>query len=274
MCQTWPWTPISANRALRVNATGRNFPPFTSGVVSFGGVTVASGFNTDSQGSFSVSFITLGGPGGPVEVKAQFSGSEATAPFFLGLQEVNVPFTLQGANSVPFHLFSVITEGTILAEVSWEGASEELDVSLTGRRRPHLADPPAPYAQAAGPSPVSLSHDVTEEDLNRGVGWRLIIKDTSGFGDAQGVIRLLTPVDPQLQPAFQQEKVALRSGEHWPGAELQDDFLAALPPAGLRFLVGPRSSLLATLEPITWPARAATSGDTSRLTSRSRTGYL
>ena len=143
-------------------------------------------------------------------------------------KETTSSFRIDGANSVPFELFSVLTAGTIQAEVNWTGASDNLSVVLTGRRRPHLPDPTAAYAEATGASPLVLSYDVSEEDLDRGVGWRLAIYDVHGAGDAEGAIRITTPYDAALEDTFEKEKVSLRSGDLWPSAELQAQFLDSL----------------------------------------------
>lgn len=129
-------------------------------------------------------------------------------------------FRIEQEHSVPFLLFNVITEGTVRAEVAWEGASE-LTVTLEGRRRPGLADPTAPYAEVAGASPLVLTYDVTTADLARGVGWRLILRDANRRFDALGTIDLTVPFDEGMDARFQQEKVSLRSGDLWPSSELQ-----------------------------------------------------
>jgi hypothetical protein len=77
-------------------------------------------------------------------------------------------------------------------------------------------------------SPLTISYKVTEEDLVRGVGWRLAIYDTDGSGDAQGTIHFIVPFDSALDAAFQQEKISLRSGEIWPSVELQTGFSSSL----------------------------------------------
>lgn len=82
-------------------------------------------------------------------------------------REWTTSFVVQGDHSVPFELFNVIATGTIQVEVSWVGDSDELQVELTGRRRPGLPDPAAPYAEGVGTSPLVLSYDVTGEDLAR-----------------------------------------------------------------------------------------------------------
>ena len=73
--------------------------------------------------------------------------SNNTAAVAANLTPPSVPktqdfsFVIDGPDSVPFELFSVLTPGVIDAEVSWSGASDNLSVELTGRRRPDLPDP-------------------------------------------------------------------------------------------------------------------------------------
>ncbi|KPJ57902.1 MAG: hypothetical protein AMS16_00420 [Planctomycetes bacterium DG_58] len=168
------------------------------------------------------------------------------SPLGRDTQELSSSFVIEGPNSVPFQLFNVISPGTIRAEIVWEGEIEELTVSLTGRRRPELSSPTALYATATGPSPIRLSYDVTEKDLARGVGWRLIISQRDGAGSAKGSVRILVPSDARLRRAFQREKVALRSGDLWPSATLQGRFmsdLAATTKKGLHAIISLKRAL-------------------------------
>lgn len=143
-------------------------------------------------------------------------------------KEYTSSFRIEGPNSVPFELFNVLKAGSIQVEVSWTGASETLKIELTGRRRPDLEDPAALYNEASGTSPLTLSYDVTDDDLARGVGWRLAIYDLHGSGDAEGTIRIRVPFDLELSKLFRREKISLRSGDLWPSNTLQAQFLASL----------------------------------------------
>jgi subtilisin family serine protease len=140
-------------------------------------------------------------------------------------------FLIDSPDTVAYDLFHVLQPGTISIEVNWTGASTDLMVELTGRRRPALADPTEPYAQATGTSPLSISYTATPDDLARGVGWRAVVRDPSGTGDAKGTLSITVPFSPTLEPMFQREKIALRSGDIWPSAALQKKFLGALPTA-------------------------------------------
>jgi len=155
-------------------------------------------------------------------------------------QRFTFSFAIDGPHSVFFRLFNVNTTAAIQIEATWQGTSPNLTLALTGRRRAELPDPTTAYASATGPSPLSLSYEVTEADLARGVAWRLVISDPAGLGQAQGTVTLTVPFDAALSLAFQREKVSLRSGDLWPGAGLQAGFLAnlaATPAAGLHALI-------------------------------------
>ncbi len=177
-----------------------------------------------------------------VEVSNPF-GARTSLAAALVLQtslELTLQFVLDGPDSVFFHLFNVLTMGTIRADIEWQGDSRNLSASLTGRRRPALVDPTTPYATAAGPSPLALSYDVTRDDLGRGTGWRLVIKDPDRIGQARGTVRLSIPFDPALDRLFRREKVSLRSGDLWPSAVLQGRFvgdLAATRAEGLHAII-------------------------------------
>lgn len=140
-------------------------------------------------------------------------------------------FLIDSPDTVAYNLFHVLQPGIITIEVNWTGASTDLTVELTGRRRPALADPTELYAQATGTSPLSISYTVTPDDPARGVGWRAVVRDPSGTGDATGTLDITLPFSPTLEPMFQREKIALRSGEIWPSAVLQAKFLGTLPSA-------------------------------------------
>ncbi len=144
------------------------------------------------------------------------------------LQEIDAPFTITGPNSVPFHLFNVITDGKIETQVRWDG-DDPLKVSLIGRR-PGQNDVAAPFAEAVGTSPLVISYDATPDDVARGVNWRLAIMDPSG-GDAIGVmgtVHITTPADSTIRPKFERERVQLRSGDLWPNEALTTQFIADL----------------------------------------------
>ncbi|MBI2927643.1 MAG: immunoglobulin domain-containing protein [Verrucomicrobia bacterium] len=177
-----------------------------------------------------------------VAVSNPFGGrtSVAAALVLQTTQELTLQFVLNGSDSVFFHLFNVLALGTIRADIEWQGDSRNLSASLTGRRRPALADPTEPYATATGPSPLALSYDVTRDDFGRGTGWRLIIKDPDRIGQARGTVRLSIPFDPALDRLFRREKVSLRSGDLWPSAVLQGRFvgdLAATRAEGLHAII-------------------------------------
>jgi len=155
-------------------------------------------------------------------------------------QDITSSFRIDSAHTVPFELFNVLTPGTVDVEVNWTGDSDELSVALTGRRRPDLPDPTTPYAEATGTSPLTISYEVTEEDLERGVAWRLIVKDVDGGADAVGEITISIPFDEQPDAAFQREGIFLKSGGFWPSQELHDAFLdqlAATEAEGLHALI-------------------------------------
>ena len=137
--------------------------------------------------------------------------------------EIDSQFTIDDPNRVPFELFSVTTEGTIEAEVVFSGPSD-WTVALLGRRRPGLADPTAPYVEFTGPSPINISYDVAADDLARGVGWRLVVYPNPSDVGATGSIHIHTPLDEAVDNTFQVEKIAMRSGEHWPSAVLTAEF--------------------------------------------------
>jgi hypothetical protein len=137
-------------------------------------------------------------------------------------------FVIDEPHDVPFRLFNVLTPGTIEARIVWEGATSDLTATLTGRRRPSLADPTEPYAQVSGSSPLVLTYDVTATDVARGVGWRLAIEDLSGTNDARGTVELTVPFDAALNQDFQNEHIRLRSGDIWPSSSLQSEFFGSL----------------------------------------------
>lgn len=165
----------------------------------------------------------------------EYSNSNNTAQLPVEILAPSVPrtqsfdFVIDGENSVPFQLFSALDEGAIEATIEWTGASTDLTVQLTGRRRPGLADPTAPYAEVTGTSPLTINYVVTNDDLRRGVAWRLVIRDTTGNWNAKGTIRLTVPFNTGLNNRFQQEKIALRGAELWPSAHLTSQFLGSLP---------------------------------------------
>jgi len=145
------------------------------------------------------------------------------------INEIDLPFAITGPNSVPFHLFSVITTGRIEAQVEWPGG-RELTVGLAGRAPNHANENESPFPLVAGKSPLVISRIVEPEDLLRGVNWRLTIMDPSG-GDATGVkgtIHLTTPADSAIHPKFERERIELRSGDFWPSAALTSQFIADL----------------------------------------------
>lgn len=141
-------------------------------------------------------------------------------------------FDIVASGDVPFRLFNVLAEGRVTAVLEWTGASDELTVQLTGRRRPALADPAAPYAEVTGTSPLTLTYDVTAADLARGTGWRLIVRDASGQFDAEGTIALTTPFDAAEQARFEDERIRLRSGDLWPSAARTAAFESAAAASG------------------------------------------
>src|SRR2546423_10471051 len=127
------------------------------------------------------------------------------------LQTNTIPFTLAAGKAVYFKLFNVLTPGPIQINIAWPGNSQTLTAELSGRRRPELPVPTTPYASASGVSPLSLSYTVTPADLNRGVGWRLAIKDPMGVGAANGTITLAIPFETNLNVRVQRDKVSMRS---------------------------------------------------------------
>lgn len=137
-------------------------------------------------------------------------------------------FDINRPHSVPFRLFNVATPGTIEATITWEGNTTDLTATLTGRRRPSLADPTKPYAQVSGSSPLKLTYDVTSADTARGVGWRLAIEDTTGMNDARGTIELKVPFDSVRRQQLQKRKISLRSGDIRPSSSLQSQFFSEL----------------------------------------------
>ena len=149
-------------------------------------------------------------------------------------------FAIERPHSVPFRLFNVLTPGTIEATIRWEGDTSSLTATLTGRRRPSLPDPTAPYTQVSGSSPLRLTYDVTAADVARGVGWRLALEDAAGTNDARGTVELTLPSAPDLADQFQDERINLRSGDLWPSSSLQGEFfsdLSTAPGEGLHGLI-------------------------------------
>ncbi|MEM6403330.1 MAG: S8 family serine peptidase, partial [Cyanobacteria bacterium P01_D01_bin.116] len=142
-------------------------------------------------------------------------------------QEIESSFEIDSPNSVPYKIFNVLVPGTIEVEIELEeGNSEELTVSLEGKRRPELDDPTAPYAQVSGSSSLTLTYEVTEEDIERGVSWRLVV-DSEGNEGFKGNIKITTPFDAEVDQIFQQQKISLRSGDLLPTG-LEDEFLDEL----------------------------------------------
>ena len=144
-------------------------------------------------------------------------------------QEITSSYEINSPNTVPFELFNVLVPGTIEVDVTSEGESSgELTVTLNGSRRPELDDPTAPYAQVSGSPPLTLTYEVTEEDIARGVSWRVEVDsgDNVGF---QGDIEITIPTasDQQVQD-FEQQKISLRSGDLLPRENLQEEFLEEL----------------------------------------------
>jgi hypothetical protein len=149
-------------------------------------------------------------------------------------------FEIDGRHSVPFALFSAPTPGSVDVKITWTGGSGVLTAELFGRRRPELADPAAPYATATGVSPLSLSYVVTSEDIDRGVGWRLVVRDTTGAADADGSVTVIVPDDPTTTAVFERERIELESGDIWPSSTLHTEFvsaLAAAPGEGLHGII-------------------------------------
>ncbi|MGD1701596.1 S8 family serine peptidase [Dapis sp. BLCC M229] len=143
-------------------------------------------------------------------------------------QEIISNFEIDGPNSVPYQLFNVLVPGTIEVEVDWEGEGEDLTVSLEGRRGFAKGDPsPQPSIQVTDSSPLKLTYDVTEEDIARGVGWRLVIRGEDGT-NIQGDVKITTPFDSEVNERFQQQKISLRSGDLLPTSGLQGDFFEEL----------------------------------------------
>jgi Mg-chelatase subunit ChlD len=196
------------------------------------------------NGEFVTATATLrrdGGFGDTSEFSQAVTAQNVEPP----TQEVTIPFSIHGEDSVAFELFSVIAPGTIHVDVDWTGASEDLTVELQGRRRTELADPTTPYVTVNAPSPLSFSYEVTQDNLDRGVGWRVVVRDSSNQGQAAGRIRITKPFDAAREPVFQREKVGLTSGEHWPTTMLQNQFLAyltATPTTGLHGLISFRKA--------------------------------
>lgn len=172
--------------------------------------------------------INAGDPAGPSDPDGTRADQGA---FAFGLassaRESAHPFTIDAPQRVPFELFSVTTEGTIEAEVVFSGGGH-WTVALLGRRRPGLADPAAPYVEFTGPSPINISYDVAADDLARGVGWRLVVYPDPADLGATGSLHIHTPLEEAVDSSFQVEKVALRSGEHWPSTVLTAEFLSQL----------------------------------------------
>ena len=137
------------------------------------------------------------------------------------------PIEIDNSQTVPFATFNVLVPGTITLEVEWAGESE-LAVELQGRRRPHLADPTTSYATSFGSSPLTLTYDVTEADLARGVSWRAVVRDRSDMSDASGTMTISVPYHPAVDAQFQIEKVPLRGADLWPSDRLNQVFVDEL----------------------------------------------
>ncbi|MEB3343142.1 S8 family serine peptidase [Okeania sp.] len=135
-------------------------------------------------------------------------------------------FQIEGPNSVPYQLFNVLVPGTIEVEVDWEGQGEKLTVSLEGRRDFGSRKPPVQITDSSA-SPLKLTYDVTEEDIARGVGWRLVIRGEDGT-NIKGDVKIITPFDPDVYETFEQQKISLRSGDFLPTRTLEKDFFEEL----------------------------------------------
>jgi Ca2+-binding RTX toxin-like protein len=150
-------------------------------------------------------------------------------------------FEIDQAYDVPFELFNVTTAGTVDIEISWSGSTTDLHAQLTGRRRNDLPDPTAAYAETTGNSPLSFSYDVTDDDLLRGPGWRIVLDDLGDAAhDAVGTLTVTVPFTESTDEEFRAQKISLRSGDLWPSQELQDEFLvdhAAAPVTGQHGIV-------------------------------------
>jgi len=145
-----------------------------------------------------------------------------------GEREITSSFRIVDFHSVPFKLFNTLVSGPIRIQVDWIGRSDTLKVVLTGRRRPHLPNPTTPYVEVTGTSPIVLTYEVTDEDLIRGVGWRLAIYDAHGAADAEGMLHISVPFNEEKDRQFQWEKISLRSGDLWPSERLFQKFLSEL----------------------------------------------
>lgn len=141
-------------------------------------------------------------------------------------EESAFDFEIDGPDAVPFRLFNVLVQGDITAVIDWTGATDTITVELTGRRRDSLADPTEPYATATGTAPLTVNYTVTAGDLERGVAWRLAIRDASGQHDALGIVELTVPTNSGVQAQFESQRIERSSGDLWPSGALQAEFLS------------------------------------------------
>ena len=138
-----------------------------------------------------------------------------------GFAAADTALNISGPDSVAHHPFTVLVPGAIKAEISWTGDSSELRARLLGRE-------PGVYAEIRGKSPLVLAYDVKDENVRRGVNWRLVIDDPAGGGDARISLKLDMPEDREARADFDRRKIILRSGEFLPSADLQKEFMNRL----------------------------------------------
>jgi subtilisin family serine protease len=229
-----PGTVIPAGGFLVIYASGKDRDLHTNFELDAAGETIAlyapDGVTVVDQVSFGPQEFDVSEgrwPDGAPDVVALTPTPNApNQPYpTVPTREFTIPFELRGSNSVFFHLFNVVAAGPIRIEAQWEGVSETLSLSLTGRRRPDLTDVTAAYGAATGVSPLAFSYQAAEEDVERGVGWRLVLRDPSNVGLAKGTLFLTIPYPEDSYTTFNQEKVSLRSGDFWPTATLKNQFL-------------------------------------------------
>lgn len=88
--------------------------------------------------------------------------------------------------------FTVTAAGKIEVTASWLGTADELMLILDGPKRLELPNPSAYYQRSLGASPLTLTYDVTSEDVQHGKRFQVSLVNFSG-GEASGGIDIETP---------------------------------------------------------------------------------
>jgi hypothetical protein len=111
----------------------------------------------------------------------------------------SAPTSPRSSQSVPFELtkefgsrlvqpFTVKATGKIRVEASWSGSAGSLALILNGPGKVGY------YQRIDGPSPISVSQEVTPEILALGEGWTATITNFDTKGVAKGTMKLSFPI--------------------------------------------------------------------------------